>query len=987
MVFNPPLQGDFFNIFASDSYFMAYFRKITIIFIFSCIMGFYSVAQNATGIIPVMNFLRSDYSYGTQNWDMTEDMLGKIYVANYKGMMSFDGIRWQHHYLSNFSSVRCLLYDNNTDRIYAGGSNEFGFFSPNEGSGALVYHSLSESLPKNSLNFAEVWDIIRIDSNILFRCDNSIFELKNDVIQRLNLPGRISSSTLIGRVVYIGMEDGRIFSLKDGNIGALHEEGTVGDNKIVAILPYDDKSLLVCTPVAGILKFKEGRMEDFNPEFSDYLKSNQIFCASCRNGVYVFGTVTGGAVIWDSNTRDCHLINKDTGMKNNTVLNARFQRNGNIWLCLDNGLGYVALDSPCRRIIREADFIGAGYAYARLDNLRFFGTNQGLYVQNVTNTGWSLQSPEYSQILQGQVWSITPLDHELFISADFGLFVFAGGKLKKVENIPGAYKTLLISPRDDMALSSTYDSFHVIQKINGEWIDRGKTSGNQGLSGHFSIDEDGNVWVPHWQKGIFKLPFDIEENRFTSCVLFDKEKGLPENENNTFSFFEGTPVVSTYNGFYNIFKENDKVAIHQNLNKLLRPGRKGHLIELSDGTLTLIDEEGLMLINRDADGKLVTKDISGPGLYREIIPGFTDIHKVDQDNLLVSTQSGFTIVNIGGSTPYPHSSKPFVNNIFANQDSLIYKAPLAPENIKDLIIPHNLNSLRFEFAYPECNFGENIEFSSFLENFDKGWAPFSHQSSREFSRLAEGNYVLHLKVKDNYSGEILESAFGFTVNPPWFRTLWAKGVYSIISFIFLVLIFSAVRKKLFNIRQGIEKKKEEEMEDLRKESEKDAILKDMEITELKNTQLEQEIKFKSDELSATTMSLISKNEILRDIGEQISKIKKIAAEGSIASIQKNLSKLQASIEENISKDSDWNAFNKNFDIVYGDYMKRLLKLHPDLTQSEKRLCCYIRMGLSSKEIAPLINISFRSVEMARYRLRKKIDLTPEASLADYLHDI
>lgn len=72
------------------------------------------------------------------------------------------------------------------------------------------------------------------------------------------------------------------------------------------------------------------------------------------------------------------------------------------------------------------------------------------------------------------------------------------------------------------------------------------------------------------------------------------------------------------------------------------------------------------------------------------------------------------------------------------------------------------------------------------------------------------------------------------------------------------------------------------------------------------------------------------------------------------------------------------------DIVYGDYTRRLQDTYPQLTSSDIRLCCYIKMGLSSKEIAPLINISFKSVEMARYRLRKKLGLETSTSLSDYL---
>ena len=136
------------------------------------------------------------------------------------------------------------------------------------------------------------------------------------------------------------------------------------------------------------------------------------------------------------------------------------------------------------------------------------------------------------------------------------------------------------------------------------------------------------------------------------------------------------------------------------------------------------------------------------------------------------------------------------------------------------------------------------------------------------------------------------------------------------------------------------------------------------------------------------MSLIRKNEILRGIADKLAKIQELSATDIGApAAQRMLSRIQNSIEENISHDEDQKTFNKNFDIVYANYTKRLMELHPNLSSSDKRLCCYIKMGLSSKEIAPLINISYKSVEMARYRLRKKIGLPPDASLTAYLDNL
>ncbi len=97
-----------------------------------------------------------------------------------------------------------------------------------------------------------------------------------------------------------------------------------------------------------------------------------------------------------------------------------------------------------------------------------------------------------------------------------------------------------------------------------------------------------------------------------------------------------------------------------------------------------------------------------------------------------------------------------------------------------------------------------------------------------------------------------------------------------------------------------------------------------------------------------------------------------------------ISRMRDGIDVNIRHDEDWKRFEKNFDIVYDEYLTRLSDSYPELTLGDKKLCAYLKMGLSSKEIAPLMNLTFRSVEMTRYRLRKKLRLSRDRNLIDFL---
>ena len=88
--------------------------------------------------------------------------------------------------------------------------------------------------------------------------------------------------------------------------------------------------------------------------------------------------------------------------------------------------------------------------------------------------------------------------------------------------------------------------------------------------------------------------------------------------------------------------------------------------------------------------------------------------------------------------------------------------------------------------------------------------------------------------------------------------------------------------------------------------------------------------------------------------------------------------------EDEKMDSDWDHFTQHFDKVHSDFVVVLKEVHPNITANEIKICTYLRMNLSTKEIAQLMNISVRGVEISRYRLRKKLGISTETNLFDYL---
>jgi DNA-binding CsgD family transcriptional regulator len=97
-----------------------------------------------------------------------------------------------------------------------------------------------------------------------------------------------------------------------------------------------------------------------------------------------------------------------------------------------------------------------------------------------------------------------------------------------------------------------------------------------------------------------------------------------------------------------------------------------------------------------------------------------------------------------------------------------------------------------------------------------------------------------------------------------------------------------------------------------------------------------------------------------------------------------LKKMIKMLSDDDKMDKDWEHFTQHFDKVHSDFVLVLKEAHSNISPNETKLCTYLRMNLSTKEIAQLMNISVRGVEISRYRLRKKLGIPKEISLFDYL---
>ena len=127
--------------------------------------------------------------------------------------------------------------------------------------------------------------------------------------------------------------------------------------------------------------------------------------------------------------------------------------------------------------------------------------------------------------------------------------------------------------------------------------------------------------------------------------------------------------------------------------------------------------------------------------------------------------------------------------------------------------------------------------------------------------------------------------------------------------------------------------------------------------------------------------------MLLELDEQMQELSGIIGKDTPkTTVNKMIKDVRRSIQRNIKEDENWEKFEENFNLVYDNFMKKLTEQFPDLKANDKKLCAYLRMGLSSKEMASLLNTTLRSIETARYRLRKKLNLKQGQNLTSFIQD-
>ncbi|MBI9065496.1 MAG: hypothetical protein JEZ14_26155, partial [Marinilabiliaceae bacterium] len=728
-----------------------------------------------------------------------------------------------------------------------------------------------------------------------------------------------------------------------------------------------NNSTIIVTEKNGFFRIDGRSLIKWNTEANHILTKKHINKALVNANRLVIGTISDGVYIFSSNGKLLKHFDKSNGLQNNTVLDIFFDHNNKLWVALDKGIDYIDLDQPIELFEDATGALGSVYAAQMHEKRLYLGTNHGIF-----STTWPpVDSKEISVQLhphtQGQCWSILKAGNQLLFGHNDGTYVTRGPNLSKISSISGGSK-MVLHPQNGMLYQGTYIGVAIYTKDKeGLWRFNGMLQNTSIPIRYLEFDYEGNLWASHIYKHLYRFKLNPAANAILSTTEFGEAQGfLSDYDINTFKVDNRI-----------VFTNNDRIFTYNDIDQSIIPYTQleNQLKNFSDARLIAQPEtneywftkktgiKGYKLID---DSLQFIQRINYKTFNHSPVDLFENVSKLTSDTYLLGLEDGFSTYQLKqGKSSFKNKFQLKIKSIQTmDQKGEVRLLPLIVN--EKIILSYEENNLKFTLSAPGI-INQSIKYYYKL-NSQNEWIPLV-ENELNINNLKWGYYSISFMALNQLSQQTEQQNYNFTITPP--RTMHP---IAIILYALTLLIFVLSIRKIMTIR--LKQQKLVYLKKLKRQNEK-------QIIEMKNKLLQNKVADKSKELAIYTMLLKRKNEVLTELRDEINHLELSKTKNNVLT-KANALKI---ISNNLSDKNDLEVFNLHFNEGHDNFIQKLRHKHPDLTPNDLRLCAFLRMNLMSKEIALLLNLTPRSVEVKRYRLRKKLNLNTEDNLTNYLLEL
>ncbi len=531
--------------------------------------------------------------------------------------------------------------------------------------------------------------------------------------------------------------------------------------------------------------------------------------------------------------------------------------------------------------------------------------------------------------------------------------------------------------------------------------------------------KDDKKWVATWGDGIFVFSEDkkpvyhltpvSEDNKIVSLNIFtifeDRSSRIwigtlnglsviTKNSDNTFSInnYTSEPEDSTSlssNIVLSVFQDSDDniwIGTSNGLNnfvpnkdvfkRILRLyGEKSYeiraILESSNHNLWLGTNKGLIRYSMlTGKSRLYDENDGLPFLeFRN-----NAAYKLSDDKLVFGGNEGIIAFDPNRIEDNPVSPNTIITGLkIFNIPVKIGEGPILEKSISEMesiTLSYKMNVFTLEFAAINYTRPGKNTYEYILEGLENKWNNVGNQRMATYSNLSPGEYMFKVRSFNNDGyGDKTPATLKIIVAPPFYMTLWFRILFVIVIAIIVIFI---VRIRLNELKRRIQFS--ENMAKLEKWKRVQLEL------EQERKELGSELDEKNQELAEVNLQVAHKNEKLFTVHQQILDILPNASRENY----KKLVQLRKSLEEDINQKENWRVLETGINLIHDNFLHRFTEKYPKITHKDLKLVAYIRMNMSNKEIANLLNITLRSVESGRYRLRKRLGINKDVNLNDFI---
>jgi AraC family chitin signaling transcriptional activator len=907
-------------------------------FIYILFFGFISLQLSAQELLPfVENYSKSNYQGDNQIWNVVQGNDDAMYFANNYYLLRYDGVKWEKYTLPNKTIIRSIMVDG--DRIYSGSYQEFGYWFRKEAK--MHYVSITKGKKVfDANNNEEIWKIFKFNNKIYFQSFNGIFVFDGRVIKEKKIPFLISYCFVVDHQLLIASVEKGIYKWTHGEIEKVHGLSLLENNVIHAIQKHQNK-IYFFTKKNGVYVLEDTILKPWKNDLNDILKLANINIAQfIKNNKLIIGTANKGVYILDLNDGSYKNINRNNVLMNNSILSVGQDKENDLWLGLDNGLAHIEVNSPISIFYDSSGILGSVYSVASIPKGYLMASNHGVF---------KYEGKQLSLIsnTQGQAWNISKINNQYLIGHNEGTFIYQNGLFSRLSDIHGGWN-LAKSSIDNSYLQATYSGV-VIYSDSNNLKESVFIKGILKPIKYVAQNRKNEIWAADNNRGLYRILYNdayetIIVDNVTQRSKINNDFGVKIFEFRNEILFLINNSWYTYNSITNQLETNELFDTNfKNVTDIVSID-ENHFMVLQDGLLFHIYAKG---------NKFIRNSIQEKYYKGKIINDNLKVFK-DGKNYLLNLDDGFISLELK-------------NNVKKNINVKI-------EAYNDDVLVENNSKIKH-------NSELRINVISGIYGATKPDLFYKFNGTKEIFPIKEGLILLNNLSSGSHDVTIYNndglnynkiSNFQFVVAKAWYFSVWMILTYLIVIGLILYLYYKWNKMKYIQKLKLQEEELKHQKEILEMELKAENELNSQEY---EKHILELELQTKSSEVAGKSLSIAKQSEMIENIQNILD---------TESDFNKLKSEIKKAIKINAVNKHEWEVFETNLNQINNEFIIALSKKYPNLTPKDIKLCVYLKMNLSSKEIAPMMNISFRGVELHRYRLRKKLGLTQEENLSKFL---